>query len=90
MMYGIMFTLGYFVYDLVYLINVIWDQDGFETTKAMFFHHGAAIIGMLGALGGGYSMIGLCAAGSLCEISTVFLNFRLAYYYAKKDEKTFR
>lgn len=75
MVYGVCYSIGYLLYDIQYYVNHVPDTD--STKPQMIAHHIVAILALIIALLSGYDMIGVAAGFMLCEVSSIFLVFKL-------------
>lgn len=75
--FGMVFTMGYLVYDL--FVQVFWCQDAQDMLGQIIFHHCSIFIGMVLTmwLGYGFVVVGLFLL--TIEISTIFFNYRSNY-----------
>jgi hypothetical protein len=72
-----MFSLGYFFYDAILLV---WKLDMSEKfNKQTMMHHLVVISGLTCGTLAGYGYTGACTFIILCELSTIFVNYRSLY-----------
>jgi len=77
MVYGVLYSIGYLTYDIHYNAVVIAGQKGMQMETII--HHFLAIAALVIALLSGFDMIGVAAGFMLCEISSIFLSFKLMF-----------
>lgn len=88
MTYGVCFSIGYFIYDNIYLMTEVRRQEGWKGVDQHVFHHFFAMFCLGSALLAGYSMIGFAALGMLCEFSTIFMCISMMYNSAAEKKNT--
>lgn len=72
--YGIMFTLGYFIYD--YIAQVYFSAEANNMLGQIKFHHIIVLTAMTCGLFVGYGFVTIGFIGLSIEFSTIFLNYR--------------
>lgn len=77
-----MFSLGYFIFDLLMLYKTNTDMTS-RQNKIVVSHHYISILGLVCSLIVGYGFPSAANFLLLCEISTIFMNYRNLY---KKEE----
>lgn len=75
MVYACCFTVGYLIYDCYYQLYWVLDPD--HMTTQYIFHHVLSISTFVVSLLSGHYFVGVAASSLVCEISSVFLLFKL-------------
>jgi hypothetical protein len=77
-----MFTNGFLTVD--FGITKYWHQNKNNLTNQTLLHHAVAITGFIFSILCGYGMSGLSVVTLLCEVSSIFLNYKDMF---SKEEK---
>ena len=79
MVYGLCFSLGYFIFDSLMLLGVYLPSDGLKATYQMMLHHIFASLVLISAMFSGYNLLGAAILAMMCEVSSVFLSVQFMY-----------
>ena len=82
---NVMFAVAYLIYDFILLMFFFKLESAL--IKQTLYHHVFGAICLLCALNTGYAMIGIANASLICEISTIFLNYRNQYKTEELNER---
>jgi hypothetical protein len=72
--FNICINLAYLTMDTI-SIGCIYEERN-KTLVQTLYHHAMSIAGFTSALIAGYGMPGICSCSLLCEVSSLFLNYR--------------
>ena len=70
-------TISYLTFDFVVLTFMYENKDKQE--MQYWWHHVVTLTAMISSLAAGYGITNIGSISLLCEISTIFLNFRSAF-----------